>query len=133
MTNIPSEFKYTKTHEWAYRDEDEDFITVGVTHHAQQRLGDIVFIELPEVGIRVHEGEEFGVIESVKAASDLYCPISGQVIAVNSALNANPALINQHPFDAGWLIKLKPDDIADLDELLDADDYAAAVEEEDSD
>ncbi len=127
MSNIPTEFKYTKTHEWVSRDED-DVITIGITDHAQQQLGDIVFIELPEVGIQLHAGEEFGVIESVKAASDLYGPIAGEVIAVNSSIAATPGLINTDPYHEGWLIKIQPDDIDEWDELMDSDEYESKVE-----
>ncbi len=127
--NIPSELKYTKTHEWASKDE-EDVITIGITHHAATLLGDIVYLELPEVETAVHEGEEFGVIESVKAASDLYCPIAGEVIAVNSALTANPALINSDPYHEGWLIKIQPDDPDAFDDLMDAEDYEHKIEKD---
>lgn len=128
MSDIPIELKYSKTHEWAHRDED-DLITIGITNHAQQLLGDVVFIEFPELGIQLHTGEEFGVIESVKAASDLYSPISGEIVAINDSLTANPAMINSDPYQEGWLIKIKPDDIAEWDDLMDAEEYADLIEE----
>ncbi len=127
MSNIPTELKYTKTHEWVSRDED-DVITIGITDHAQHALGDIVFIELPEVGIQLHVGEEFGVIESVKAASDLYGPIAGEVIAVNSSVTATPGVINTDPYHEGWLIKIQPDDIDEWDELMDSEEYENKIE-----
>ncbi len=127
MSNIPTELKYTKTHEWVSRDED-DVITIGITDHAQHALGDIVFIELPEVGIQLHAGEEFGVIESVKAASDLYGPIAGEVVAVNANVAGTPGLINTDPYHEGWLIKIQPDDIDEWDELMDSEDYESKIE-----
>lgn len=129
MKDIPSEIKYTKTHEWASKDE-EDVITIGITQHAQKLLGDIVYLELPELETQVHEGEEFGVIESVKAASDLYSPISGEVIAVNTELTTTPGLINTDPYHAGWLIKIQPDDPEQFEELMDASEYEDNIEKE---
>lgn len=129
MSVIPAELKYTKTHEWAQRD-DEDCIIIGITDHAQRLLGDIVYIELPEIGVQLHAGEEFGVIESVKAASDLYAPLSGEVLEINQRLTSNPALINTDAYHEGWLIKIKPNDIHDLDELMDAEEYTNKTEAE---
>lgn len=123
MSKLPNELKYTQTHEWAQRD-DEDCILVGITDHAQKLLGDIVFIELPEIGVQVHAGEEFGVVESVKAASDLYAPLSGEIIEVNPGLSANPGVINSDAYHAGWMIKIRPDDIQDWEDLMNADEYA---------
>jgi glycine cleavage system H protein len=127
MAKIPHELKYTKTHEWAELDEDE-YVTVGITYHAQHMLGDIVFIELPEVGTQLRAGEEFGVVESVKAASDLYCPITGEIVAVNDELSSNPSLINTDPYQEGWIIKIKPEDVAECDELMDSEEYSESVE-----
>jgi glycine cleavage system H protein len=127
MKNIPIELRYTKTHEWAERDE-EGSIIVGITFHAQELLGDIVYVELPEIGTQVHGGEEFGVVESVKAASDLYSPLSGEVIAVNTMLATDPSLINKDAYHEGWLIKLQPDDIQEWDDLMDAEEYADKIE-----
>lgn len=128
-SNIPTEFKYTKTHEWASKDED-DVITIGITYHAQKLLGDIVYLELPELETQVHEGEEFGVIESVKAASDLYSPINGEVIAVNKELTTSPGIINTDPYHEGWLIKIQPDDPEQYEELMDAEEYEHKIEKD---
>ena len=128
-SKIPSDLRYTKTHEWVSRDED-DVITIGITFHAQQLLGDIVYLELPEVETQVHVGEEFGVIESVKAASDLYCPISGEVVAVNKELTTSPGNINIDPYHEGWLIKIQPDDPEEYEELMDAQEYEDKIEAE---
>jgi glycine cleavage system H protein len=126
MSQIPSELKYTKSHEWARLDEDGT-ITVGITDHAQGLLGDIVFIELPELDIEITAGAETGVIESVKAASDIYTPISGTVVAINEALTDSPQLVNSDPYGGGWLFRLQPDDESELEELLTADDYTEQV------
>lgn len=128
MSEIPSELKYSLTHEWALQ-EEEDLITIGITDHAQQLLGDIVFVELPEMGMILDCGKEFGVVESVKAASDLYSPVSGEVVAINEALLANPALINSSPYDEGWIVKVIPNEYAEWDDLLDAQEYAEKIEE----
>lgn len=127
MSDIPSELRYVDTHEWA-RLEDDGTVTVGITDHAQEALGDIVYVELPEVDTDGIAGEEAGVVESVKAASDVYFPISGTVIAVNSALTESPEIINTDPYGEGWFYKLKPRDPADLDDLLDAEGYAEVAE-----
>ncbi|MBS0290409.1 MAG: glycine cleavage system protein GcvH [Proteobacteria bacterium] len=129
MKEVPIDFRYTKTHEWASRDEEE-VVTIGITDFAQRQLGDIVFVELPEVGTIVHVGEEFGVVESVKAASDLYGPLSGEVIAVNKAITTNPGLINIDPYHEGWLVKIQVDDIEQWNELMDAQDYEHQIETE---
>lgn len=127
MSQIPSELKYLTSHEWANQDDSEQ-VTIGITDHAQQSLGDIVFVELPEVGMKLDMGQEFGVVESVKAASDLYSPMSGEVVAVNEALKNNPELINQDPYQQGWLVKIIPEDRAQWDDLLSADEYAQKIE-----
>jgi len=129
MSQIPSELKYTPSHEWI-RIEDDGSVTVGITHHAQELLGDLVYVELPEMGHEIHSGDETGVVESVKAASDLYSPLNGEITAVNDALSESPELINQDPYGGGWIFKLQPNDAADLDELLDAEAYEAQVEAE---
>jgi len=123
--SIPADLKYAKTHEWA-RAEADGTLTVGITHHAQQLLGDMVFVENPELGRQLKAGEECGVVESVKAASDIYAPVAGEVIAANQAVVDSPELINQDPY-ANWMFKLKPSAGADLSALLSADDYAAQV------
>ncbi len=126
MSEVPSELKYAPTHEWVLRDDDEQ-IVIGITDFAQKSLGEIVFVELPEVGEEVFCGKEFGVVESVNAASDLYSPMSGEVMAINQKLIANPDLINTDPYHEGWLIKIMPHDSGEWEDLLDADDYAEKV------
>ena len=128
-SEIPNDFKYTETHEWAEKSEKDEII-VGITDHAQHSLGDIVFVELPEVGQTLSAGEEFGVIESVKAASDLYLPISGEVIAVNEALKEQPNLINSDPYGSGWIVKIQPQDLSDWENMMDANAYAEILETE---
>jgi len=115
--------KYTKSHEWAK--EEGDVVVVGISDHAQKELGDITFVELPTVGTIVRAGGECGVIESVKAASDFYAPVGGEVVAVNEALDDAPELINQEPFDGGWILKIQPSDRSELKALLSAADYDA--------
>lgn len=122
MSN-PSELKYAKTHEWA-RDEG-DLITVGISQHAQELLGDLVFVELPVVGKIFAVGAEVAVVESVKAASDVYIPVSGEIVEINTALEAQPDLVNSAPYEAGWLFKIKPSDKAELNQLLSAEEYGA--------
>lgn len=125
---IPADRRYSDEHEWALK--DGELVTIGVTHHAQEQLGDVVFLELPEVGASITKGKAFGVIESVKAVSDLYAPLDGEVVEVNSALVDAPEGVNQDPYGAAWLIKVKPANAADLDALLDADGYKALLENE---
>ncbi len=122
MSNIPAALKYTKTHEWA-RLEENGSVTVGITDHAQAQLGDMVFVELPVVGRALQAAEECAVVESVKAASDVYSPVAGEVVEVNEALADQPELINQDPYGEGWIFRLKPG--GNLDALLDAAAYAA--------
>ncbi|MCP3661771.1 MAG: glycine cleavage system protein GcvH [Gammaproteobacteria bacterium] len=124
MSNLPSELKYAKSHEWV-RDEGDGTVTVGITDHAQSQLGDMVFIELPEVGDDVEAGSECAVVESVKAASDIYSPVSGEVVEVNEELADSPETVNQNAFSDGWLFKVRIE--GDLDELLDADAYAEVM------
>ncbi len=127
MSGVPSELKYTKSHEWL-RVEDDGLITVGISDHAQELLGDLVFVELPEAGSDFMAGDECCVVESVKAASDVYMPISGEIVEVNESLDDEPEIINTSPYDNGWLFKVKPsaDELADL---LDADAYQAEIDE----
>lgn len=129
MSEIPTECRYASTHEWA-RLEDDGTVTVGITDHAQNALGDVVYVELPESDAQVNAAEEAGVVESVKAASDIYAPISGTVIAINSALEDAPETVNDDPFGDGWFFKIQPDDVAQLEELLDGDAYAEVCEGE---
>ena len=126
--SIPADLKYTKSHEWA-KVEADGTVTVGITHHAQDLLGDMVFVENPTVGRKLTQGEECAVVESVKAASDVYAPIAGEVVAVNEAVEASPESINQDAY-AAWMFKLKPDNAGDLNGLLDAAAYQAHVESE---
>ena len=123
-----SDLKFTQTHEWLQADADE--MIVGITEHAQQLLGDMVFVDLPEEGDEVKAGDELGVVESVKAASDFYAPISGVVVAVNQQVSENPALVNSDPYGAGWLVKIKASNLAELDNLLDADQYQNEIAED---
>ncbi len=123
---IPDGLRYTKDHEWAKKDGDA--IVVGITHYAQDQLGDVVFIEMPAVGRKVAAGDTFGVVEAVKTVSDLYAPLAGTITEVNGALAGEPGLVNQSPYEAGWMIKLRPDAAADYDALLDAAAYSALIE-----
>ncbi len=120
--DIPKNIKYAKTHEWTL-DNGDGTVTVGITEHAQDALGDVVFVELPELGRELEASEEFGVVESVKAASDVYAPVSGEVIEVNEELEDNPEIINESPYQDGWIMKLKMSDPSELDSLLDAAAY----------
>jgi glycine cleavage system H protein len=125
---LDPEARYAKTHEWARWDGDE--IVCGITDHAQESLSDIVYVELPEVGDALEKGDVFGVVESVKAASDLYMPMGGEITAVNEALEDAPELINQDPYGEGWMIRFKPSDPAEFDALMDPAEYEAFVAEE---
>ena len=127
MSEIPTELKYASSHEWA-RLEEDGTITVGISDHAQQALGDVVYVEHPEVGQTVSAGAETGVVESVKAASDIYAPVSGTITEVNEALEDAPETVNQDPYGDGWFFKIEPDDAGQLDELLDAAAYAEVCE-----
>lgn len=126
--SIPTELKYTDTHEWV-RKESDGMLSVGITHHAQDLLGDLVYVENPEVGRKVNKGEECGVVESVKAASDIYAPVSGEVVAVNEELADAPEKINESAYDA-WMFRLRPDKPEELETLLDASGYGKLVESE---
>lgn len=128
MSNTPSELKYTKTHEWV-KIADDGTAVIGITDHAQCLLGDIVFVEPPELNIEVSAGEEAGVIESVKSASDIYAPIAGEIIAFNTALSDTPDLINQDPYGDGWVMKIMPRDEDQLKDLLDNEEYADLTQE----
>lgn len=126
MSEIPSNLKYAETHEWA-RLEEDGTVTVGITDHAQGLLGDVVYIELPEIDTEINAGEEIGVVESVKAASDIYSPISGTVIAINDALIETPELVNSEPYGKGWLFQLQLEDEKEFNKLLDAKTYSAHI------
>jgi len=126
MSDTPSELRYASSHEWT-RQEADGTVTVGITNHAQDALGDVVFVELPEVGRQVRAGEECAVVESVKAASDIYAPVSGEVLAANEALVDTPELLNNDPYGAAWLFRIQPTDAGELDQLLDAEGYQASL------
>jgi glycine cleavage system H protein len=126
--DFPSDLKYTKEHEWVRLDGET--VTVGITDHAQDSLGDVVYVELPEEGASVTKGEAFGVVESVKAVSDLYAPVSGDVVEINEAAVDSPEVINEDPYGEGWMIKVAASDLGELDDLLGHDDYEKFVEEE---
>jgi glycine cleavage system H protein len=121
MANIPPELRYTREHEWAKQEGAS--VRVGITHYAQEQLGDVVFVELPKAGTRVSAHKTFGVVESVKAVSDLFAPVSGEVIEVNAELSKQPELVNQEPYGRGWMLLVKPADAAEYGQLLSADQY----------
>ena len=127
MSNVPADLKYARSHEWA-REQADGSIEVGVSDHAQHALGDLVFVELPEVGRTLKVGEACAVVESVKAASDVYAPVAGTVVAVNEALAKTPELINQDPYGSGWIVRLKPSAAPAAAGLLDAQAYATLAE-----
>ena len=130
MSKNPSELYYAKTHEWVRREEDGT-VTVGITEHAQDALGDVVYVETPEVGDSIAAGDQAGVVESVKAASDIYAPVTGEVIATNEALEDAPETVNSDAFNDGWFFKLQPEDIGELDALMSAEEYEQFCDEED--
>lgn len=130
MSEVPGELKFTSDHEWV-REEEDGSLTVGITDHAQAALGDLVFVELPETEAEFTQGEACAVVESVKAASDVYSPVGGTVAAVNDALAEKPELINGDPYGDGWLFKLSPSNLSELDELMAPSDYESLIEDED--
>ena len=128
MSDIPGDLKFLSSHEWA-RVEADGTITIGISDHAQDLLGDIVFVELPEVGQSVDAENDTAIVESVKAASDIYSPLSGEVIEVNSLLEDQPEIINSSPYEDGWFYKLTPSDVGELDNLLSPEDYSEVCED----
>jgi glycine cleavage system H protein len=124
---LPPDLKYTESHEWLRRESDGSY-TIGITQHAQEELGELVYVELPEVGRKLAREEACCVVESTKAASDVYAPLAGEVLAVNEALRDAPQTVNEKPFSDGWLFRLKPDDPDDATGLVSASDYAKAIE-----
>lgn len=128
MSEIPSELRYTQSHEWV-RQEDDGSVTIGISDHAQELLGDLVFVELPEVGSTLAASDACCVVESVKAASDVYMPISGEVTEINETLVDAPEMINDSPFDDGWLFKIQPSDAQEIEDMMDADTYKAEIDE----
>ncbi|WP_413737123.1 glycine cleavage system protein GcvH [Sodalis sp. RH21] len=130
MSNVPQELKYTTSHEWV-RNEGAGIYSVGITEHAQELLGDMVFIDLPEVGTVFAASDDCAVAESVKAASDIYAPIAGEIVAVNEELEASPELVNSAPYTDGWLFRIQASDESEVESLLDADAYEASIEDDD--
>ena len=128
MSKVPAELRYTKSHEWV-RKEADGTVTIGITDHAQEALGDLVFVEAPEAGRKVQAGEAVAVVESVKAASDVYASVGGEVVAGNEALADTPELVNTDPYGAGWIMKIRPSNAAAVDALLDAAGYEKVLEE----
>ncbi|SEK27710.1 glycine cleavage system protein GcvH [Halomonas daqiaonensis] len=126
MSSIPANLRYAESHEWVL-DNGDGTVTIGITDHAQEALGDVVFVELPEVGRTLAVGDEFGVIESVKAASDLYAPVAGEILEVNETLEDAPETVNESPYEDGWLMKVRLEEASALDDLLDADAYQAVA------
>ncbi len=122
MSEIPSNLKYTRDHEWV-RLDDDGLVTIGITDHAQQALGELVYVELPESEQTLTPGDACAVVESVKAASDVYAPISGEVAEVNAELDAEPERVNSSPYDDGWLVKIRPENATEIDEMMDAEAY----------
>jgi glycine cleavage system H protein len=129
MSEVPSELKYTRDHEWV-RAEDDAVVTVGITDHAQAQLGDLVFVEVPEIGVSFGAGDAVAVVESVKAASDVYAPLAGEVVEANEDLSESPELINNDPYGEGWIYKLKVENPDALGDLMSADDYESYAESE---
>jgi glycine cleavage system H protein len=129
MSEIPNELRFTKSHEWI-RSMEDGSLEVGITDHAQEMLGDMVFVELPEVGSTLNGGDDCTVVESVKAASDVYAPIAGEIIEVNNLLQDSPEAVNNDPYGDGWLFRIQPADAGELAEMLDAEAYTALVEAE---
>lgn len=127
MSNVPENLRYTESHEWVDA-EDAEAVRIGISYHAQDQLGDLVFVELPAIGDEFDQGDACAVVESVKAASDIYSPIAGEVIAINEDLDADPALVNSDPYGAGWLFTVKPANVDDVKDLLDAQTYAQQQE-----
>ncbi|NLU09657.1 MAG: glycine cleavage system protein GcvH [Tepidanaerobacter acetatoxydans] len=128
MSNIPTDLKYTEEHEWIF--VEDSLGKIGITDHAQEELGDVVYVELPEVGDKIVKGEPFGSVESVKAASDLFAPVSGTVVEINEALIERPELVNERPYDDGWMIVVEVEDESELDDLLTPAEYKKLVEGE---
>ncbi|HBC3371439.1 TPA: glycine cleavage system protein GcvH [Vibrio parahaemolyticus] len=121
--------KFTDSHEWV-RDNGDGTVTIGISEHAQEMLGDVVFVDLPDVEDEVEAGESFSLVESVKAASDIYSPVTGEVVEINEELEESPELINEEPYEGGWIVKVKLSDPSELDDLKDAEEYLSSIEEE---
>ncbi len=128
MSNVPNELKYRDSHEWVRKEADGTY-TVGITEHAQELLGDMVFVDLPDIGNTYRQGDDCAVAESVKAASDIFAPLSGEIVEVNAALDGEPERVNSAPYTEGWLFRIKASDESELSDLLDADAYKASIDE----
>lgn len=128
MSETPSELKYAASHEWA-RLLDDNIVEVGISDYAQEALGDVVYVELPEIGAAVDAGEECCAVESVKAASDIYAPVSGEIVAVNEELDGEPELLNEEPYIRGWMFRIKASDVKELDDMLSSEAYLAQVDD----
>lgn len=126
MSVLPGHLKYAQSHEWAYLDQD-GLVVVGITDFAQSALGDVMSVNMPEEGDDVSAGDDMAMIESVKTASDIHAPVSGEVVAINDALEDNPELINDEPYDGGWILKIAPHDVSELDDLMDAEEYQSDI------
>ncbi len=133
MEHFPEELKYTETHEWVLKDDSSNIATVGITYYAQAELGDLVFADLPEIGAKVAAGDEVCVLESVKAAADVFSPLSGKIVAINDDLEDAPGLVNTDPYQDGWLYKIEMKDQAEYDELLDCNGYQEYIMESEGD
>jgi len=129
MAEFPDNLKFASTHEWALI-ADNDLVTVGISDHAQEALGDVVYVEMPDVGQTVEAGSEAGVVESVKAASDIYAPVSGEIVEINESLQDAPEKVNESPYGEGWFYKIQPTDLTEMDQLLDAAGYEEVCESE---
>jgi glycine cleavage system H protein len=127
MSRVPQDLQYTPEHEYIRQSEEEGVVVVGITDYAQDQLGDVVFVELPKVGTLFDRMEVFGTIEAVKAVSELFCPLAGEVVALNDALDADPALVNSDPYGNGWMIRLRVTDASEMDALLDAEAYEKRI------
>lgn len=132
MSEVPGDLRYTSTHEWVRREEDGS-VTIGISDHAQAALGELVYVEVPEAGTEAAAGDGVAVVESVKAASDVYAPVDGVVIEGNPKLADEPELINEQPYDDGWIMRMEPANIDDIDDLMDADEYEAKLDDDEDD
>lgn len=128
MSHLPDDLKYLSSHEWL-RLESDGTAYVGISDHAQESMGDLVYVECPEVGVELGAGDEAGVVESVKAASDIYCPVGGEVVSINERLEDSPELVNQDPYGEGWIFQIKVADTDEVEDMLSADEYLAQIEE----
>lgn len=129
MATIPKDYRYTKEHEWANYDESTKLVTVGITEYAAEKLGEIVYVELPEEGAELERDESFGIVESTKSVSDLFSPVTGEVAEVNDVLLDTPELVSEDPYDEGWMVRVKISDPSELEDLMTADDYEAFIGE----